>query len=75
MIWHCEVKERIFQTTTCNTPQVCDFSIYLMTSNDFKLDLDRFYFLLSFLRDQNHHILRSMRELRSFEVRRSKLNY
>ena len=49
-----------FSKTLHTTPlKVCEFSVYLMASNDSKIDIDRFYSLLEFHRDQNHCILRS----------------
>ena len=44
-IWPREVKGEFSKTPHAAPLKVCAFSVYLMASNDFKLDIDRFYSL------------------------------
>ena len=52
-----EVKRGFSKTPHAAPLNVCKFSVYLMASNDSKIDIDKFYSLLSFHRDQNDCIL------------------
>ena len=54
-----EVKIGFLKTPYAAPLNVCAFSVYLLASNDYKLDIDRFYSLLAFCRYQNHCIWRS----------------
>ena len=54
-----EVKRGFSKTPHAVPLNVCAFSVYLVASNDSNLDIDRFYSLLDFLRDQDHCIWRS----------------
>ena len=48
----CDVKRRFSKTPHLEPLNVCAFSIYLVASNDSKIDINRFYSLLAFLRDK-----------------------
>ena len=54
-----EVKRGFSKAPHAAPLNVCEFSVYLVASNDSKIDIDRFYSLLAFRRDLNHFIWRS----------------
>ena len=58
-IWPREVKRGFSKTPHAAPLNVCEFSVYLVVSNDSKHDIDRFYYLSAFGRDPNHCIWRS----------------
>ena len=51
-----EVKGGLFKTRHAAPLNVCAFSVYLMASNDSKLDTDKFYYLLAFRRPKSSHL-------------------
>ena len=47
-----EVNRGFSKTPYAVPPNVCAFLVYLVSSTDSKLDIDKFYYLLAFRRDQ-----------------------